>query len=245
MSSYAEAVRALAGAQKSSVGAPAYSRFVNRRLGRYVAAAGFIRGATPNQLTVVSGVLSALGIAAIALLRPSWGQAVLVSAALVLAYIFDSADGQLARLRGGGTRSGEFLDHVIDCVKNTTIHLAVLISFYRFFGLHHAAYLLLPCAFAVVSATFFFAMVLVEQLRRGERLEKRAADEAAGHAPLLRSLVVLPWDYGVLCLAFLTLGAQRVFVPVYSALLLLNAGFLGLALLRWYAELRALEPGRG
>jgi phosphatidylglycerophosphate synthase len=238
---FTDAVRELSGAQKSSVGAPAYSRFVNRRIGRYLAAFAFLRGMTPNQVTIISAVFTYAGIVVVALLRPSWPQAVLVSLALVIGYALDSADGQLARLRGGGSPAGEFLDHIIDSVKNTAIHLAVLVSFYRFFDLRHEAYLLLPCAYVVVSATFFFGVVLVEQLRRGRRVGARAQAEATGHAPLLRSLIVLPWDYGLLCLVFLTLGAKVVFLPVYAAMLVLNAAFLGVALTRWYRELVALS----
>ena len=56
---------------------------------------------------------------------------VVVSLLLILGYALDSADGQLARLLGGGTPEGEWLDHVIDSAKLATIHLAVLVSLYR------------------------------------------------------------------------------------------------------------------
>ena len=51
----------------------------------------------------------------------------------MLGYALDSADGQLARLRGGGSLTGEWLDHVIDSFKISTLHLAVLVMAYRFF----------------------------------------------------------------------------------------------------------------
>ena len=56
--SYGEALRDLQAAQKSSKGAPAYSRFVNRPLGRRFAAAAYRLGATPNVVTAVSACFS-------------------------------------------------------------------------------------------------------------------------------------------------------------------------------------------
>ena len=55
-----------------------------------------------------------------------------MSVLLASGYVMDSVDGQLARLRGSGSLSGEYLDHTVDCVKTATLHLAVLISWYRF-----------------------------------------------------------------------------------------------------------------
>ena len=52
--SYREALHTLKSRQKSGKGAPAYSRFVNRRLGRYLAAAAYQAGLTPNAVTALS-----------------------------------------------------------------------------------------------------------------------------------------------------------------------------------------------
>jgi phosphatidylglycerophosphate synthase len=49
-------------------------------------------------------------------------------------YAFDAADGQLARLRGGGSLAGEWLDHMIDAAKVSSLHVAVAISVYRWFA---------------------------------------------------------------------------------------------------------------
>ncbi len=48
------ALRALAAAQKPARGAPAYSRFVNRRLGRVLAAAAHRFRLTPDAVTVLA-----------------------------------------------------------------------------------------------------------------------------------------------------------------------------------------------
>ncbi|MFE3287575.1 CDP-alcohol phosphatidyltransferase, partial [Streptomyces sp. NPDC059233] len=47
------ALRELRGAQKSAKGVSLYSRFVNRPAGRYLAAASYAVGLTPNQVTLV------------------------------------------------------------------------------------------------------------------------------------------------------------------------------------------------
>src|SRR5690606_41281534 len=81
-------------AQKSTKGAPAYSRFVNRKAGRVLAAAAYRIGATPNQVTAVSALFTYAGIAVIALVPPAPPVGILVTALLVVGYALDAADGQ-------------------------------------------------------------------------------------------------------------------------------------------------------
>ena len=100
-------VRRLAAAQKGATGAPAYSRFVNRPLGRLFAALAFHAGLTPNAVTAVSAAFTTTGVALLALAPPSVPMGLAVAACLVLGYALDAADGQLARLRGGGSPAGE------------------------------------------------------------------------------------------------------------------------------------------
>lgn len=222
--------------QKTAKGAPAYSRFVNRPLGRHLAAAAHALGATPNQVTAVSAGFSLIGILLLALVPPGPLMAVLACLALVLGYALDSADGQLARLRGGGAPSGEWLDHVVDAAKTVSVHAAVLISFFRF-GPDGAA-LLLPLGYLCLASTWFFTVVLTDLLRRLHR--EPGATRTAAPAPLWRSLAALPTDYGVLCLVFVLYGWRPVFVTVYAVMLLGTALFFGAALRAWFTELRAL-----
>jgi phosphatidylglycerophosphate synthase len=233
-------LRRLAGAQKPpAVGSPAYSRFVNRRIGRYLAAAAYQIGLTPNQVTAASALFSLAGIVTVALVRPAWWVGVLVALALALGYALDSADGQLARLRGGGSPGGEWLDHVVDCVKILSLHAAVLISLYRFGDLD-PRWWLLPLAYQLVESTAFFAMTLNDLLKRG-----RVQAVAGPVVPSLRrSLLVLPTDYGVLCLAFLLLGWPAGFLAGYGLLLAANAAYLVAALVKWYRDISALGSGR-
>jgi len=188
--SYGDVVAELVRAQKPSAGTPAYSRFVNRRIGRYLAAGAFLAGRTPNQVSLASGFCSLIGIVAIATLEPSVPLALLVTVMLVLGYALDSADGQLARLRGGGSPLGEWLDHMIDCVKIALLHSAVLISFYRFDAFSNELVLLIPLAYLCVSAVLFFGLILIDQLRRRHGGAK--ANVRGDSVP--KSLLIAPTD---------------------------------------------------
>ena len=97
----------LGGAQKSAVGVPAYLRFVNRRLGGWLAALGYGIGLTPNHLTAISAILSAAAMVFLCLVAPTIPVSVAITALLLAGYAFDSADGQLSRVRGDGTPAGE------------------------------------------------------------------------------------------------------------------------------------------
>jgi len=232
---YRDAVARLRFAQKPKAQTPAYLRFVNRRLGGYLAAGAFVRGWTPNHLTAISAGLSLLGALGIALVHPSFWLGVLVSLALLAGFAFDSADGQLARLRGGGSPAGEWLDHVVDAVKSCVLHSAVLIGAYRFVPDLSAWVLLLPLVFLTAYVTLAFASMLRDQLLRARAKDRGPAED--GDDSLIRGLLLLPIDYGTLCLAFLLLGAPKVFLAGYGVLAVLNVLFDLRLLVRTYRTL--------
>ena len=107
----------------------------------------------------------------------------------------------------------------------------------------HAATLLVPLAFTLVATVFFFALILADLLRRivGAGPQPVAAGAPTEAAPVLRSLIVLPNDYGVLCLTVLLLAAHDAFITIYSVLLAANVVFLLVGCARWYRELSALR----
>jgi phosphatidylserine synthase len=222
--------------QKTVSGAPAYSRFVNRRLGRYLAATLHTLHLTPNAVTALSASVTGLGIVGIALLRPSVLSAILVPLLLVIGYALDSADGQIARLRGGGTLAGEWLDHIVDAIKVSLLHLAVFISFLRFLP-QNILLDAVPLAYEAIAAVLFFAMILTEQLRR--RAPDRPAPSTRTSSPLY-SIAVAPTDYGLLCLVFAFIWWPPAFVTLYGLLMIANLLFLLLALRKWFKELSTL-----
>jgi len=242
MTALGEVVGRLSRAQKPSAGTPAYSRFVNRRIGRVFAAAAFLGRRTPNQVSLASGFCSLIGIVLIATVRPSLGLALIVTALLVLGYGLDSADGQLARLRGGGSPLGEWLDHMIDAIKIVLLHSAVLISFYRFDAFSNESLLLIPLGYVCMSSVLFFGLILIDQLRRRHGATQQPNQRGDS---VVKSLLIAPTDYGVLCLVFLAFGTPSLFIVLYGALLAANLVFLAAAIVKWYREMATLQPGVG
>ncbi|MFX4294451.1 CDP-alcohol phosphatidyltransferase family protein [Streptomyces bohaiensis] len=235
---FREALVRLRTAQKSAKGVSLYSRHVNRPLGRLLAAAAYRAGLGPDQVTLASAALSFAGIALIALVPPSVGLGVGVWALLVAGYALDSADGQLARLRGVSGPAGEWLDHVVDCVKITALHSAVLVSWYRFAEPPHAAWLLVPLVFQLAAVTTYCGGLLTEKLK-----PRPLPGAPAPQPSTARAVALLPVDYGVVCLVFLLLGLQAAFRVGYTVLALAAVLLLGGFLAKWYREL-ADAPGR-
>lgn len=229
---FADTLRRLRGAQKSGRG-PAYLRYVNRRLGRPLAAAAYQLGLSPNNVTAISAVLTYGGIALLAVSRPSPVIGAVVALLLLVGFALDSADGQLARLLGSGSVAGEWLDHVVDVVKVSAFHLAVLISLYRG-GELDELWLLVPVGFTVVASLAFFSDQLFELLVRtgGGRRPDRSARS---------SLILLPTDYGVLCLSLFLLGWADTFIAVYGLLFVLCGGHVAVTLSKRFTELRAID----
>ena len=233
--SFKPALRQLASAQKTSKGAPAYSRFINRPLGRVFAAMAHVAGLTPNQVTLISAVFTFTAIGLIALVTSSLLVSIAVAACLVIGYALDAADGQLARLRGGGSVSGEWLDHTVDAFKVGVLHLAVLVSWFRFEG-EEGAWLLIPLGFQAVATVQFFSMLLVDQLRRAHRGTTKSLMKNDGSSSFVYSMAVIPTDYGLMCVVLGLMFAYEPFRAVYTFLFACNAGFLMLALPKWYRE---------
>lgn len=233
----AESIRALSAAQKSNAGAPLYSRVINRPVGRVLAAIAHRVGMTPDQVTVLSACCTYLGIVLIAVWAPSPAATVLTSLLLMLGYALDSADGQLARLRNGGSRAGEWLDHVADVIKLSTIHAAIAISLFRFSldQLTGPVVLLVPLAFGAVQNVHFFSYILTYQLRYhgGTPLAKNE-----GRPSFVKAVLSAPTDYGLMCFALMLRFTPTVFMCVYGLMLIGYALYVALALPRWYFELR-------
>jgi len=237
--SFSASLAQLRNAQKSSKGAPIYSVLVNRPMGRVFAAMAHQVGMTPNQVTAVSACFTFTGIALLATLAPTWPVAIAVGLCLVVGYGLDAADGQLARLRGGGSLLGEWLDHVIDSFKIATLHLAVLVMAFRHW--HSDRWLWVPLGFAAVYVIHFFGMLLTDLLARvhyagrGESLPKKGAGN------MLMSALKLPTDFGFLALSFFTLGSRPVFQALYTFMFAGTAAYTLLVLPRWAQRINALD----
>jgi phosphatidylglycerophosphate synthase len=204
-----------------------------------LAALAYRAGLTPNAVTGLSAVCTFTGLVLLATVPVSTGLGLVVSGSLVLGYALDSADGQLARLRGGGSPAGEWLDHMVDALKIAGLHMAVLV------GLHGSGavaeeWLLVPIAFNVVAVVHFFATLLNEAMRAKRGTTTRATP-TAGRPSVLRSLLVVPTDFGLLCLLFLLWGLPGAFLPVYAALCAATGAYVAVASVHWFNEMRQLS----
>jgi phosphatidylglycerophosphate synthase len=226
----------LRSAQKPSLGTSAYGRYVNRPLGRQVAAFSHQFGLTPNAATAISASLSAAGMVLLGLAEPTWWSGLGVALLLAAGYVMDSVDGQLARLRGGGSIRGEWLDHSIDAIKTSSLHLVVAISWFRFPPTEGRAWLLVPLAFSVVQTVTYFELIVLPFLRKSRLVGSSTVSEHP-----LRRWILLLTDYGTICWIFVLLAAQRAFMAVYTTMMLLGALTLAFALVKWWRELGALD----
>ncbi|PCC34444.1 CDP-alcohol phosphatidyltransferase family protein [Glutamicibacter sp. BW77] len=230
-----ELSRAQKGASKS---APAYSRYVNRRIGRFFAACAVPLGISPNQVTAVSAIFTFSGVALIALAPMSVAVGLVVAVLLAVGYALDSSDGQVARLQGSGSLAGEWLDHCVDAIKTIALPLSVAIGLWRH-GIEPQWLLIVPLAACVIGGSTFFLMILTEQFRL--RLGGQGVSKDTGTSgSLLRGLLVLPMDYGVMCWVFVLWGWPQIFISVYGLITVGAAGFLLLAMRKWYSDIRTL-----
>lgn len=232
-----DAYRRLARAQKGHArGAPAYSVYVNRRIGRVLAAVAYRIGLTPNQVSIISAVHSFIAIGLIAFGPVNVPMGFLIAVLLVLGYAWDSADGQVARLRGGGSPQGEWLDHFIDTLKIASLHLGVLIGLYRVLP-DTPVLLLIPIVFSIVASTTFSGMLLNDLLKGKHAV---ASTHERGGGTLVRSLVLLPTDFGLVCLVFVLWGRTPAFLIGYGLLCVAAILFLALAAVKWFREIGRL-----
>ncbi|WP_435010674.1 CDP-alcohol phosphatidyltransferase family protein [Tundrisphaera lichenicola] len=79
----------------------------------------------PNQVTIASASLVLGASVLVANAGDTWMVRVLISAALAIALILDTADGHLARLQGTASEFGRWLDANLDELGDMALHAAV------------------------------------------------------------------------------------------------------------------------
>ncbi len=234
---YRLAVRALERAQKSPAGVPPYSRYINRPLGRRIAAGAAVLGVTPNQITLISALWSVAGFVLLVAAPPSVPMALGVTLLFTLAWAFDAADGQLARLTGRSGPAGEWLDHVVDAARQPLLHLAVLAYLLRADGFELSWVHALPLVYLTVGTIRFLSQILAEQLTRNAG----APPAAESGRPELRALLQTPADPSTLHLAFLLAFSPRAFTIAYTIVLACNVPLALVSFGRRYRQLAALS----
>lgn len=234
--SFRAAHRRLRTAQKPSRGISFYSRYVNRPVGRVLASVAYVAGLTPNAVTLISAAVTAVAYGLITLVHPSIVVGLGCYLLAMVGFALDSADGQLARLRGGGSPTGEWLDHIADCAKMVGIHSAVIIALYRFFDVS-VAVLTVGVAFQLLAVVMFFAGILTEQLHRQH---PAVAVRPAREPSTMRALALVPVDYGVFCIVLAVLGWRAGFIGLYCTLFAAQAIVFPAMLMHWWRELQEM-----
>lgn len=230
---YSWAIASLSSAQKPAQGVPAYTRWINRRGARVVAAFAYSVGWTPNMVTGISAGLSLIGMVLLISLEPAWWVGVLVAVFLAAGYLFDSADGQLARVSGSSSVTGEWVDHVVDAFRSPAIHVAAAMAIM----VHRpelAWLAVVALVYSLVTSGQFLSQILAEALvRKAGRPQTRGGN--------LRSWILLPTDPGVLCWMFILWGIAPLFTVGYGLLALISAAHAMVSLSRRYADLQAVD----
>ncbi|MDK1360169.1 CDP-alcohol phosphatidyltransferase family protein [Arthrobacter sp. zg-Y1219] len=254
---FQESFNQLKQAQKTRKGVPLYLLYVNRPAGRAVAAALRHSGLTPNHVTLAGAVLTYGSLVWLAFGASANLSSALVGVLLALGYILDSADGQLARLQGASSAFGEWLDHALDNGRITVMHIAAFCFLARTTDYDHILLATACGLFLLSSSCIFFGGALLDQLRKNAKA--LAAPEAPVPAPsapgaqpgaaaerdnnrrlLRRSVLTLPVDYGMTCLAFLLLPWPQVFLVAYLVLAAAHVLMCAAFLPKWRSELLAL-----
>ncbi len=234
MSRYTDGFDRLSANQKAAKGVSLYSRYVNRPAGRFFAAAGFAARMTPNQMTLLSGLVTMVGVVLLAWRPPTILLGIAVWLILALGFALDSSDGQLARLNGTSSAAGEWLDHFFDCAKMLSVHAAVLITVYNHFSFA-TRWLLVPLVFQFAAVMMFFGGTLTGLLL------KTTGPQVRKDASLIRSLALLPADYGVFCIIFALLGSTHAFFVAYCLLAGIHLLFLLGFTVKWFRELQTIQ----
>lgn len=226
--SFSESMQLLDAAQKPGVGVPAYTRWVNRRVARYLCAAAERVGLTPSVVSVLSILVTLAGLGAfIGLYRTPLLAGALAAILLALGYALDSADGQLARLQQTSSLQGEWLDHTLDAIRMPAVHLSIAAGF-----LMQGAPVLavVAAAYSAIASASFLSQNLGGLLR--DRAQAQRVDVRRHQSWLL-----LPADPGILCWTFVLWAVLPLFSLVYLALFTANALHFILSARRRWREL--------
>lgn len=237
---------ALNSSQKPGKGVPAYTRWVNRRFARWMAATCAALGMSANQVSAVSAIVSLTGIILLLTMQVTPMTGVLVAWILAFGYVLDSADGQVARVTGTGSRAGEWLDHVIDSARTPLIHLAVLVQFFAIHALEPWA-VWIPVVYCLISTSHFMSQILAEQLLRTTPQTNAVESKttiSSGTRDKLRSILMLHTDPGSMCWIFIFWGFPPFFLLVYGLMMLANTLTAVVSMARKYRTLQMVEGKR-
>lgn len=167
---------------------------------------------TPNQLTVASFLVMAIAACCIAF--PEWKIQALGGMLILIAYLIDCLDGDLARLKGLKSPLGAMLDPICDRFGEFAIATGAAINGWH--GTGQAGWLIGGIALVGMSQIYFYltdAMLL--KLYNKSRSVNSSKGPTLGDARLrFGAIEPYMWGQAVLALA----GLARWGVPLFSAM---------------------------
>jgi phosphatidylglycerophosphate synthase len=188
-----------------------YTRTVSDTLGSVVAAIGMRLGAHPTYLTLVNLVLGIGGSAAVMAGRAPDRTTPLLVVGVILwqaAYIFDCADGQLARATGKTSAYGASVDIFVD----VAVQISVVVAVSSVILSRHE----IPGLLLVLFAAVWFLNFVTVLLARGD---DQVSHSLIARSSALVSVAKLLRDYGFVVLvlgAWLVVSPSTIFVPVMA-----------------------------
>ena len=202
------------GRAQSSQRAYWYTARINRPLARYVAAACASVGISADAVTLISFGLHLAGVVVIATSGVGMAAAVGAYLLLTVAYVLDSADGQVARLTNTASRAGEWLDHTVDIVKLVTFHAAIGYHLLGPAGESTAVrWTFFVVAIAITSqASLFLGQTLYNHMSKSAPPATRANSDGGG----LGRLALFPLDWGITVMIVLVMPARAPFAILYA-----------------------------
>ena len=190
-------------------------------------------GLSPNMVTLLGVVVTLLGLGVIISvdnLNLFFNGLLVV--VLLLGYVFDCADGQLARVTKKGSKFGEWLDHTLDSFTGSLVHLAAGYLMLREVGAEDQMFLwaYLGLVFNMVgSSTYFFGWNM-----KGQLAGSNAVASSMKQGSLKLKLMKLPLqltDKTLLLLVFLFAYDVVLFTWCYLGYGLLTFGIYALYLI--------------
>jgi phosphatidylglycerophosphate synthase len=192
-----------------------YTRYVNRNAAIPITWLFWKVGVSPNTVSLLSFLSTHAAFVVLIVFGASIPASIAAYLLLVLGYILDSCDGQLARVTGRTSPLGGWIDHSIDMVKLLNFNMVL-----GYLALSHAIATELPL-WPVFLAVFlnllsqpahFFVITLKVELLGDTTKDQFGTGSRGGR---LSRFVLNASDYGAFMLLVLLLPWQDAFVPVY------------------------------
>lgn len=228
--------RSLKASQKKGAGTPAYTRFVNRFLGRVIASCLAGSNISPNAVSIISALFTYSAFILFLIIPSiSFLHSLVLVMFLFFGYALDSADGQLARLQKKQSKQGEWLDHTLDAFKIPLSHAVAIFYIYTHAGLTTKTLLIFYLLIISLASANFLSGILKSKL-----IDKKANvnNSNSEKASIVRSFITLPLDYGTFIILFIFTFNVKLFTHIYYIWGIIFILYSILLLLKSWNELR-------